>query len=205
MATHYDRRTEDTVVISADPHDFMVDAGWSFSNRGLGLEVGTRIRVETIRGSQVVGIMNLDTGTWYYRKTDEEIDIERQELLERIAAEQRADLDANRDDWQRRTDALPDWIKKRITYFQQSGGSTFELEGWGYELCVAELAVLYFDNMLDDDAPAIKEYARREGTTGNQHAMARALAATHLEGHSLSGTVSALSPLTGDADYSGTK
>jgi len=79
---------------------------------------------------------------------------------------------------------------------------TFELEGWGYELVVCELAALYAKSNCADDE-TIDSYAREQGTSGNQHGIAKSLARAHLAGASLAGTVSALSPLTGDPFYAG--
>lgn len=199
----YERYTGDVTVTEVGETTFKMSSGWSMLlQEGIDLHVGDRLMLEMIGLNKVVGIMNLDTGTWYYRRTDAEIDAERQEELDRISARRRELLEANRDDWQRRTDALPEWIKERIEHFQRMGGEYFDLEGWGYELCIAELAVLYAEGRNDDD-PAIAEYAEREGTSGNQHDFARALAAAHLDGRRLAGSVSGLTPLSGDPDYSG--
>lgn len=154
-------------------------------------------------------------GKWYDRKSDQDLAREHQAFRDNVARERRESLEKNRASWQERQDALPEWIRARLEGFHRTGGEDFALDGWGYELCVAELAVLYADmdpTLLEDkdslhveDSEAIRQYARDHGTSGNQHGMALALAKAHQESpdRTMVGTVSALSPLTGDPDYSG--
>ena len=81
-------------------------------------------------------------------------------------------------------------------------------------MVVAELAVEYArmgEDILDkdtfsiEDSEAIKRISHEQGTSGNQHSMALALAKAHLmePGRMMSNTVSALSPITGDPFYEG--
>lgn len=57
------------------------------------------------------------------------------------------------------------------------------------------------------DTDAVTDYCREHGVSGNQHGMARMLARAHHEDaqRSMAGTVSALSPIAGNADYSPTE
>jgi len=157
-------------------------------------------------------------GRWYDRKSDQDLQREHEAFVASFERQNRERLEENRADWQRRQDALPDWIRQRIEGFHATGGEKFQTDGWGYELIIAELAVEYAalgEVILDKDvfeineheSEAIKKISREEGTSGNQHSMALALAKAHLEdpARSMVGTVSALSPLTGDPTYSGEK
>jgi len=178
--------------------------GWSFwakHEHGDQLPAGTAFEQETIGFSKITGLA-ID-GRWLYRKSDEELEQEHDAMLAGFAARRREQLEQNRDDWARREALLPDWIRARLTTFRAADAAYFELEGWGYELIVAELAVAYAASDLQDD-DVVNELAKREGTSGNQHQMAKALASAHLNGQSVAETVSALSPLTGDAFYTGT-
>lgn len=164
------------------------------------LKVGDQFDIECT-GTLITGWFF--AGSWYDRKSDQLLEAERQQLIEKFAQQRRDELIANRRNWQERTDKLPDWIRVRIESFQASGGKNFELEGWGYELIVAELAVMYEASNCED-TDEINAYARKEGTSGNQHGMAKALAKARIETpeKSLAGTVAALAPITGNPDYS---
>ena len=107
----------------------------------------------------------------------------------------------NRADWERREAALPYWVRARLLHFHAAAGRGFETDGWGYELTVAELAVMYAENASED---AVEAYAAEHGTSWNQHQCAQVLAASHRDDPTwtAAGTVSALSPITGDPDYS---
>ncbi len=176
------------------------------------LPEGTPFAIETTNFSTVTGW--LIEGRWYDRKTDEDLDAEHAAWLESWQQEKRDLLARNRDDWQTREQLLPDWIRIRLHGFRDKGGERFDLEGWGYELAVAELAVAYADlgEVILDHTPStirqiesdtIEHLAREQGTSGNQHAVALMLAQHHLRGESLAGTISALSPITGDPFYQG--
>ena len=112
-----------------------------------------------------------------------------------------------RSDWQRRTDDLPDWIRPRITYFLETAGERFELDGWGYELVVAELTVLYFEHgkrYLNGfyDTKVIEDYRKEYGVSSNQVEIAKALAIHQIrQPGKMKGTISAMSPVTGSIDY----
>jgi hypothetical protein len=163
------------------------------------VHVGSVIVQETRNLSLITGWR--DASGWILHKSDAGLAREHEEMVEGFKRERRERLAKHRDEWQARTDALPDWLRDRIATFQERGGADFETDGWGYELVVAELAALYTptDDFADNDA--VMAVAREQGTSGNQHDMAKALARAHYKGMSLAGTVSALSPLTGNSFY----
>jgi len=162
------------------------------------LSVGKEYGLETVNLTRVTGW--LIDGRWVARKTDADLDREHREMVERYDRERQERLDANRADWQAREGALPQWVRSRLEHFRDMGGEHFETDGWAYELIVAELAVLYLASGGEDD-DTINVFAREQGTSGNQHDVARALARMHAKGQPLVGTVSALSPITGDPFY----
>lgn len=168
------------------------------------LDVGDEYELE-VQGFNAISGWKVG-GKWIARKSDETFEAERTEWLAKYERDKRDRLDSNRADWTARESYLPDWLRDRITTFHEKGGEQFELEGWGYELIVCELAALYVaSNLTDDDT--INEFANVHGTSGNQHDVAKALARHHIANPdtSIAGTVSALSPLTGDAFYEGKK
>lgn len=164
------------------------------------LPAGAVFELETVNYSTITGIRV--AGAWLYRKTDEDLAEEHRLMLLGFARERRSSLEKNRTAWQTRQDALPEWIRTRIEGFHASGGESFALEGWGYELVCAELAVAYLASGGEDDA-AVMEISRREGTSGNQHDVAKFMARVQREKPEVLEQVpSALTPLTGDPDYS---
>jgi hypothetical protein len=187
------------------------DDGWTFG--GVPKDVLPQLRVgdyyvmETRNFSMVVGLAVYKAGdpVWLWRKTDAQLDQEHKEMVERHQQERQKRLEANREDWTRREAALPEPLRARLQRFRDSGGD-FDAEGWGYELVICELAVLYADSN-QEDSEAVMEFARREGTSGNQHDFAKALSRELAQGHRdvIANSVSALSPITGDPDYSGKK
>jgi hypothetical protein len=203
MSTYTKRSFETVTVESIEDGVIRVDAGWSMCPPPAVLDrlhVGATVGVETRNLSHVVGW--LIDGAWVERKSDEDLEAEHQEWLARWAQEKRDRLEANRKEWARREAALPDWVRQRLESFRASEETpgSFDLEGWGYELVIAELAAMYAES-AGEDTDGVWAYAREHGTSGNQHDMAKALARAHLEGMALAGTVSALSPITGKAGY----
>lgn len=173
------------------------------------LQVGDPYILETKGFSQITGWI-ID-GQWYDRKTDADLEEAHAKWKANWEREKRETLEKNRADWQARQDALPDWIRERLETFHEQG-KDFALEGWGYELVVAELAVAYAemgDYILDkdslhiEDSEEVTRISKEQGTSGNQHDMALAIAKAHLQNpeRSMEGTVSALAPLTGKAFY----
>jgi len=206
--TYTDRRLE-IVTITGLGGGIHMSSGWTTGHRDAlrdRLVVGMEVGVETRNLSTITGWL-LPGGEWVDRKTDADLNREHEEMVAGFARQRREEMDKHRADWQARTDALPDWVRTRIESFREKSGEQFELDGWGYEMVIAELAVLYVEQDPDADEPAdgpIMTYAREHGTSGNQHDFAKALARAHVDdpAFSLAGTVSALSPITGSADYS---
>lgn len=200
MATYTGRHIEFHVIESVDARgiSFVGSTGTAGTPdlRAL-LKPGMEVGLETRNFSMITGW--LINGRWYFRKTDADLEAEHAALMARWEQDKRDRLERNRAKWAAREAGLPDWIRCRLEHFRDTGGD-FDVEGWGYELVVAELAVLYADS-AGEDTPEIETYGRREGTSGNQHDMAKALAHAHRDGIGLAGTVSALSPLTGKAGY----
>jgi hypothetical protein len=153
-------------------------------------EVGKTYEVETVNWSLVTGLR--DAYGWLFRKSDQDLEEDHRKMIEGFDRKDRERLAAHRDEWTAREAALPEWARARLARFREAGGENFELKGWGYELIVCELAVLY----AVGDQAGVDALAEREGTSGNQHDCAEALAK---HGDVLP---AALSPLTGSADYS---
>lgn len=208
MNTYTDRHIQHQIVTSIDKSSVTGSSGFT---AGAPMEViellsvGDEYGLETMGGSGWGGRICgwLINGQWYNRKSDQDLEREHQEFVANIDRRHREQLTQRRDEWIGREENLPGWLKERIHFFHISGGDKFELDGWGYELIICELAALYAASPNFEDNDAINEFARREGTSGNQHGMAKALAKAHLAepDRSLAGTVSALSPLTGNAFY----
>lgn len=161
--------------------------------------VGETYIVETVLGSTPCAVYRR---TFY--KSDEDLDNDHRAFVANMEAEHQERLDANREDWARREAALPAPLRARMDNFREKSRGKFDREGWGYELVVSELAVLYAKQALDPDDPEaafidtdeINEYGNREGTSGNQHGFAKALAmALRHDPEAAASAVSALSML----------
>lgn len=163
---------------------------------------GVAYRLEVRLGSVVTGC--LVGGEWLWRKTDEALADERRVGLARFALRRAEDLAAGRESWAAREAALPIWLRARLATFRERGGEKFELDGWHYELIVAELAALYVESGMEA-TDAVTAHADAHGVSGNQDEVARMLARARLaddgDGWTAAGTVSALSPITGDPFY----
>jgi hypothetical protein len=166
----------------------------------LGLAVVGRPSYNPSSGFITYGVVR-----WLSRKSDEDLEREHEEMTTRFAREREAQWAEHHDDWARREQALPSPLRRRLDRFRANGGHEFEVNGWGYELIASELAVLYAASGGKDDE-AVEAFARAQGTSGNQHDFAKLLArhlTDDLGDHDVvANAVSALSPLTGDADYS---
>lgn len=199
--TYENRRIEKHVASRIDiDRDGFVSVSCDASHIGFGfmadptkpmLVVGDEFELETRGFSQITGV-RLD-GEWIMRKSDQDLERDHAKFREDWHAKQVANLEKNRASWLERENALPKWIKDRLDTFHERGGEVFEIEGWGYELIIAELAVLYRESN-GEDSPSINEYAALHGTSGHQHSTARLLARA-ADDDSLANTVSALRPL----------
>jgi hypothetical protein len=220
QAHRYTDRDVDLVVIeSIEGSALHFDNGWSFGGVPPEvlplLTVGGEYLQETHRLSLVTGMATCYrtrsgdpvVGQWLWHKTDADLDRELAEMLAESQARYEAVLAENRSDWSRREAALPLSLRRRLERFRANGGHGFDVNGWGYELVICELAVLYAESH-QADTEAIEKYASLNGTSGNQHDYAKALS-RHLNDDPtdqdiVANSVSALAPLTGDADYSST-
>lgn len=161
-----------------------------------GAQFGLEVRGLSLITGWMVG------GRWVARKTDDDLAREHREMVERIDRKNQEKLARYRAEWIGREENLPPWLQARMRTFHQRGGARFETGGWGYELVVCELAALYAESG-GAETEAINAYSHQEGTSGNQHNVAAVLAKAHLAGETLEGTVSALTPITGDPFYEG--
>lgn len=156
------------------------------------LNVGDPYILETRGVTTITGwIVN---GSWMARKSDQDIEREHQAFVEASARRHAEYVAQHRDEWVQREAALPDWVADRLRVFHANPAFESEPMGWGYELMVCELAVLYADMgpaILDrdqftiTDSPAVSAFAHVNGTSGAQHGMALALAKRHLRGESV--------------------
>jgi len=213
MATYTDRTIEEVTVKSIDSGRITTDDGWSHYAEEEILPLfspGMVVGHETYRNSQTSGWM-ID-GQWVMRTSDEEFAEQREKMLAAFAEEKRERLETSREFWEKEEKALPGWIRSRIEHFRSVDAETFELEGWGYELVIAKLAVAYAEMGSEiigkrlsevSDSDAVTKIAEEVGSSGNQHGMALALAQAHLEDpeRDMAGTVAGLSPITGKANY----
>jgi hypothetical protein len=149
------------------------------------LNVGDPYIVET-KGFNLISGWLID-GVWYERKSDQQLQRQHDEYVERARRRDREYADAHRDEWREREAALPEWIAPRIRAFHERPEFDTEPMGWGYELVVCELAVLYsaigtsiLTRDADHDSDEINAFARQHGTSGAQHGMALALARHHV-------------------------
>lgn len=176
------------------------------------LETGVEYLQETRNFSTVTGMATCYRTrsdepvalAWLWHKSDADLDREHAEWLAKWEAEKTERLAENREDYLRREALLPLSLRRRLDRFHANGGEEFKKDGWGYELTVCELAVLYAESE-QTDSDAINDYAREHGTSGNQHDYAKALSRLLTDDpgdeDAVANSVSALSPITGNADY----
>ncbi len=175
----------------------IVGAEYLQETRNFSMVTGMATCYRTRSGEPVVG-------EWLWHKTDADLDREHAEWLAKWEAEKAQRLAESQADYLRREGLLPLSLRRRLDRFHANGGQEFKRDGWGYELIVCELAVLYAASE-QADTEAIDEYAREHGTSGNQHDYAKALSRLLTDDpedeDAVANSVSALSPLTGNADY----
>ena len=218
IPTYTNRLLQVGVVTSLDGGGITF-GGWGFGatdEQAAMVSLNETYFVETDRTNAITGMASarplsgggFELGRWLWHKSDQDLEGERSAFLERLNQEREQQWAENQEDWHRREALLPGPLKRRLERFRANGGHQFEIEGWGYELTVCELAVLYAASGGNDDAK-VTEYGRLHGTSGNQHGFACALAGLLLEvpnDHTadvIANAPSALTPLTGDPDYSG--
>ena len=228
VPTYTDRHQEEWTVTQVD-EDGTLHAGslaWGGHQSLRHVTQGTVMLVETTRGSTVCGVAtepDPEPGSgvgWQFRKSDQTLRAEWGELRNDIHVRRVRELRKHRSEWQAREDALPKWLQERLQWFHLRGGRDFQEDGWPYELVICELAALYAADedwvgvasttprgilglTEAEDPEAVSTFCREEGVSGNQVGMAQQLVLAH-HAHpdrSMAGTVSALSPITGDPDY----
>lgn len=153
--------------------------------------VGERYLVQVVQGSLPVTVAKV-----FFHKTEEDLEAERQASIADSRRRHEEMLAENREDWLRRENALPHPLQKRLDNFRfKAGFHVFQREGWGYELVVSELAVMYAET-AGEYSDEIRAYDTAEGCSGNQHDYAKALARLlTADPDSVPETVAALAPL----------
>jgi hypothetical protein len=147
---------------------------------------GDKFIVGTVKFSMPVYVARIDgvgIVTPFFHKTETDLSAERNERHREEWVRKLKIYEEHKDSWWVREQKLPDVLRERLDNFR-AHTPNFDLEGWGYELVVSELAVLYFKHWdeiqnaeLDDPEPdEIKEFANEHGTSGNQHGYAQVLA-----------------------------
>jgi hypothetical protein len=209
--TYTERKIETGTVTKAEEAK---DGAWLTTSNGgthfapsevaARLPVGTEFDLEMYGFNWIAG-WRLN-GEWLERRSDEYFALQREKASADFKRRNQERLDANRELWQAQEDALPDWLRARLVTFHIEGGENFAREGWGYELIICRLAEAYVNSNLEDD-DVVNEISRVEGTSGNQHGMAKAIARAHLEDpdRSMAETISALSPISGSPFYKPTE
>lgn len=169
------------------------------------IEVGDHFILEKKGFNRITGFMllSLDGGEWLWHHSDQDIEALEAEWKAKDRERRQKFIDENRDDMLAREAKLPKVLQERLQNFREHGGHEFELGGWAYELIVCELMFAYHESD-GEESDTIKGMAQLYGTSGNQHDYAQTFAklmGTERE-HELAGSPSALTPITGDPDYS---
>lgn len=196
---HYTNRVIEQFVVKSkeqreDFYSLDSEEGWSV---GCSRNVYNRVKpgdviVRESRNGSTSGW--LIKGTWVEHETDAEIEAAHREMQEKARQRNQEYVEENRERWQEMQDSLPDPFKAHMLKLRENGGDHFDEASWGYNLMVAKLASFYVevgDGLLgrnyftlpDELEPeAVREFAKKEGTTGAQHGMAISMAKAHLEG-----------------------
>jgi hypothetical protein len=164
------------------------------------LQSGDEFILETKNFSTITGMYIPRFADWAWRKTDQDLADEHAQWLADWQEKKRKLLEENWEGWKARQDALPTHYRERLEKFHEKGGGEFRLDGWSYELVICELAVMY-ERTNCAESEEIDAYARKYGTSGNQHDVAKAMA-KHLDEFTPKEFPAGMAPLTGSADYS---
>lgn len=159
------------------------------------LRVGQSYTLETKGFNNVAGLADPQTDEYLFRRSDQYFEEEHRKFVEELNASREKELREHREEYQAREDALPEPFRSRMRKFHEK--PAFELEGWGYELIICELAVVMMDNP-HDDGPA-DDFASKHGMSGNQFGCARALASYTKATGDVENVPSGLAPLNGGA------
>lgn len=141
------------------------------------IKAGDVLFLELYRFNDIAGLMNED-GEFLFHRTDEYFATQHERFIAEMERKNNERLEKHEQEWQARTDALPERYRTRLERFLTGdNGEDFKRQGmgWGYELIVCELAVLY-EKSDGKDSDEVNAFAKEHGTSGNQHAVARAWA-----------------------------
>lgn len=155
------------------------------------LRVGNTYTLETKGMNHVAGLID-ETGEYLFRRSDQYFDEQHRKFVEDLNIKRQKELDENREKYQAREDALPEPFRSRMKKFHFK--PAFELEGWGYELIICELAVVMLNNPGEDEKAA-HDFASEHGMSGNQYGCARALATNAKMMGNVNNVPSGLAPL----------
>ena len=142
----------------------------------------------------------LINGTVIRNYDAEDYEREHREMLNRERRRRREFLDANREQWMAVESYLSEQSRARIQYFRDNSTGNFELDGWGYELCIGELTDMLVESNLEE-TDEIRGSLAYQSCSVNQFDLASALAREVLAGRSIAGTAAGLSPITGNPTY----
>jgi hypothetical protein len=179
----------------------VLDGGWSWPGSLFpdDVAVGEMYIVQSVKGSTPRTVARVVS-----HKTDEDLDREHEEMVAGFKRDRDRLLEEHREEWTAREKALPKPLRDRLANFREKGRD-FDSDGWGYELVICELAVLY-SRSGGEDTDEIMAYAHEQGTSGNQHDYAKVLGRMLSdEPEQVGTTVSALSPLGSGAYYEGSE
>jgi hypothetical protein len=140
------------------------------------IEVGQCYTVEFYKFNQVAGVIK--DGEYLFHRSDEYFADQLDRFIEDNRRKELEHWEKNKDDWEHRTNLLPERYKNRLNRFRNAeDGLKFEQQGlgWGYELICCELAVQY-EASGGEDNEDVMTIARHYGTSGNQHDVAKAWA-----------------------------
>lgn len=178
--TYTGRHIEEMTIKSLDNNIVMTVEGSGFSlpeEQAKLLSVGGYYALELQRGSTIAGVGTYRNGDvdWLFRHDDHTLWSQWKKQVDEAKAKQRVFVDENYSDWIDRLDKLPSPLREELTEEIQKEDFVYGYMGFGYCLVIAELAVLY-KNSDGEDSDEVNEYASKEGTSGYQHSMAKAIA-----------------------------
>jgi hypothetical protein len=188
MNTFTKRKLEKVVLKSIHGDTVQWVDGWGHSippHVTPALSVGETYYLEIYKFNDIGGIMK-ENGEYLFHRSDDYFILKRAEYLAEAKRKQELHYQNNFVSWTARTAALPDRYKARLERFLNDPDKGEEFRktgmGWGYELIICELAELYEKHgfgagtSFEGEPQAIRDFARKHGTIGNQHDVAKAWA-----------------------------
>lgn len=148
------------------------------------LKAGDVLYVELHKFNHIGGLM-LEEGEFLFHRSDEYFTNQLEKYLADSKRRGEERYEANKADYIKRTKELPERYSNRLNRFLNDPESAerFRKEpmGWGYELIICELAVLYEkygigSGKWDDEPKEVIDFAKKHGTSGTQHDVARSWA-----------------------------